>query len=197
MACRASGCTKSPSRSSLYCVSHEPELFTQAGPGASAAYNSEEPRRCSQLNKKGEPCKAWSLKSDEQGRCPAHAGSALKHLDPARAQQRSAQVRKERKEARKKGLMDLLNDRLEAKADRIAERLEKLIDDGSDADFLKAMSEWMNRTHGRPKETVAVEHEESPVERRLRQMSTDELEQLIQRGRRLRAVQQDAEEETG
>jgi hypothetical protein len=40
----------------------------------------------------------WALKDDPPGRCPAHAGVALKHLDPAKAQKRSAEVRKERNE---------------------------------------------------------------------------------------------------
>jgi hypothetical protein len=80
------------------------------------------------------------------------------------------------------------DDRLEAKADKIAERLERLIDDGSDSDFLKAMAEWMNRTHGRPKESVEVERKESRLDRVFDGMSTEELEQFVCSRRHLRAV---------
>jgi hypothetical protein len=51
----------------------------------------------------------------------------------------------------------------------------------------------VSRVYGKPKETVAVEREESPVDRRLREMSTEELEALVQRGRHLRAVYDDAD----
>jgi hypothetical protein len=101
MTCRASGCRNSPTQGSPYCESHDEATFTSAADlqeasGVNAEPNPSEKRRCSQTNKKGEPCKAWALKDDPLGRCPAHAGVALQNLDPAKAQQRSAQVRRER-----------------------------------------------------------------------------------------------------
>src|SRR5438034_203773 len=87
---RASGPARNPQEASA--VNEEP--------------NPSGKSRCSQLNKKGEPCKAWAMHDDPLGRCPAHAGVALKNLDPVRAQQVSAENRKRRVEARKLSVLD-------------------------------------------------------------------------------------------
>jgi hypothetical protein len=58
----------------------------------------------------------------------------------------------------------------------------------------RALDALVSRVYGKPKETVAVEREESPLDRRLREMSTEELEAIVQRGRHLRAVNESNEE---
>jgi hypothetical protein len=60
----------------------------------------------------------------------------------------------------------------------------------SSGDRLRAMEQLESRALGRPKETVEHQRDgETPIQRRLNQMSTEDLEAIVQRGRQLRAVQ--------
>jgi hypothetical protein len=74
---------------------------------------------------------------------------------------------------------------------KLEERAEEIVDAylraGVEQGDWRALDALVNRVYGKPKETVAVEREESPVERRLREVSTEELEALVQRGRQLGA----------
>jgi hypothetical protein len=161
------------------------EAFTvEADPSAEAAVNDDpeaesvgEPKRCSQKTKRGEPCRAWALKDDELGRCPAHAGLATRNLDPVKAQQRSAAVRKERVEARRKSALDWAA----AKLEENGEELANLIMDAARRGDWRAAAFLYERVHGKPKETVETTvHDPSTIDE-LKTMPRAERQALLRR----------------
>jgi hypothetical protein len=62
----------------------------------------------------------------------------------------------------------------------------------SAGDRLRAMEQLESRGLGKPKETVEHQDGKSEADRMLDRMSTEELEELVQRGRHLRAVNEEA-----
>jgi hypothetical protein len=147
-------------------------------PPTGEAHNEEAPkaekRRCSQLNKKGDPCKAWALKGDELGRCPAHAGVALKNLDPVAAQQASAESRRERVEARKMSVLDWTARKLEERAEEIVEAYLRA---GQQGDW-RALDALVNRVYGKPTERLVTEPPKPRWEQEMDELSLEELEAL-------------------
>lgn len=77
---------------------------------------SEKPR-CSELNRRGEPCGAAPVRG--RGKCAGHLG--LGKLDAVVANERSLVVRREKAARRRMGLIDHLAEKLDAKAERLAE----------------------------------------------------------------------------
>lgn len=186
--CIALGCENSPYGGGL-CVQHHPsfegesgeqeiETFTlpagpAEGPGAEAAL-MESKRRCTETTKRGEPCKAWALKDDPLGRCPAHAGVALRHLDPVKAQQASAENRRRRTEARKKSAMDWVADKLEEHAEEL---VDAAIEAARRGDW-RSVSWLFARVYGQP--TEKIEHVKEPeTVQQLRSMSREERRALL------------------
>jgi hypothetical protein len=162
---------------------HEATFTEAADPQKASAVNEEpnpsEKSRCSQLNKKGEPCKAWAMHDDPLGRCPAHAGVALKNLDPVRAQQVSAENRKQRVEARRLSVLDWTARKLEEKAEQI---VDSYLRAGEQGDW-RALDALVNRVYGRPTERIEQVAAESEVNSALKQLSTEDLQAMVQWGR--------------
>jgi hypothetical protein len=162
---------------------HEATFTEAADPQEASAVNEEpnpsEKSRCSQLNKKGEPCKAWAMHDDPLGRCPAHAGVALKNLDPVRAQQVSAENRKQRVEARRLSVLDWTARKLEEKAEQI---VDSYLRAGEQGDW-RALDALVNRVYGRPTERIEQVAAESEVNSALKQLSTEDLQAMVQWGR--------------
>jgi hypothetical protein len=157
------------------------------------AYNGEEPsekRRCSELNKKGEPCKAWALKSDPLGRCAAHEGSALKYLDPAKAQRVSAAMQKERNAKAKRSAQEVLAAKLEENAEELVELMLKAARAGE----WRAVTAMLDRVFGRPTERVETVETESETTRWLKSMTPEMRLELLRR-RGLKAVDDEPQEE--
>jgi hypothetical protein len=69
------------------------------------------------------------------------------------------------------------------------ERAEEIVDAylraGVEQGDWRALDALVNRVYGKPKETVVTEEAESPAERALKQMSTDELETYLRGARRM------------
>jgi hypothetical protein len=167
---------------------HEATFTEAADPQEASAVNEEpnpsEKSRCSQLNKKGEPCKAWAMHADPLGRCPAHAGVALKNLDPVRAQQASAENRKQRVEARKLSVLDWTAKKLEEKAEQI---VDSYLRAGEQGDW-RALDALVNRVYGRATERIEQVAGESEVDRALKQLSREDLQAMVQKGRQEQEV---------
>ncbi len=123
-----------------------------------------DPRRCSHIRDNGEQCKGWKMRDSDL--CPGHAGVGLAANPQAagnRGRARAGELAEQRREqaetaavTSKKGLRVLLAQRLEEHADKIAARLASIIEDGSDADALRAIESWTSRVYGRPTEHVEV-----------------------------------------
>jgi hypothetical protein len=162
---------------------HEATFTEAADPQEASAVNEEpnpsEKSRCSQLNKKGEPCKAWAMHDDPLGRCPAHAGVALKNLDPVRAQQVSAENRKQRVEARKLSVLDWTAKKLEEKAEQI---VDSYLRAGEQGDW-RALDALVNRVYGRATERIEQVTGESEIKSALKQLSKEDLQAMVQQGR--------------
>jgi hypothetical protein len=71
-------------------------------------------------------------------------------------------------------LQDRLAAALERNADKIEARLLAIIDNGNDADALRAIQEWTNRVYGRPTDRVEQVTAESETERTLRDMTREQ-----------------------
>jgi hypothetical protein len=162
---------------------HEATFTEAADPQEASAVNEKpnpsEKSRCSQLNKKGESCKAWAMHGDPLGRCPAHAGVALKNLDPVRAQQVSAENRKQRVEARKLSVLDWTARKLEEKAEQI---VDSYLRAGEQGDW-RALDALVNRVYGRPTERIEQVTGESEIKSALKQLSKEDLQAMVQQGR--------------
>lgn len=68
-------------------------------------------------------------------------------------------------------LLDRLAAGLEANATEIEARLLAIVRDGADSDALRAISDWINRVHGRPTERLEQVGLEPGLMERLRERS--------------------------
>ena len=118
-------------------------------------------RRCTVTHAStGERCKAWAVKGDERQLCAGHAGLGVAASpEVARAaQQAGARRRSEVAEERRKTFAETFQRGAEENAPAYLARLNRIVEHGSDADAMKAMSLIMDRGIGRPREHVLNEH---------------------------------------
>ena len=131
-----------------------------------------EKRRCAGISRKtGEQCKAFAVHGEQY--CAGHLG--LGKLDPHRAAEISAQVRRDTAEERRKAPIDVYRDTLARNAADYAERLDKIIRDGNDGDALRALEQLTSRVLGKPKEIVETVTDKPAELARLEDLSDEEL----------------------
>lgn len=113
-----------------------------------------DPRHCERVKADGSRCRAY--KKIGGTLCPAHSGEALENLDPAKAQQASARVRKERNRVRKMTPLQRLE---EEAAKHEAEIVARLISYATDPECngthqLRAIELIYNRLYGKPEQRI-------------------------------------------
>lgn len=133
-----------------------------------------DPRRCSHLKGDGSRCKAWKVKGEPY--CAGHLG--LGKLDAKGAAAVSAKARQRTAEVRPKTYKQALQAAWEQHAERIVARRLDIIDNGSDADALRAIEAMESRIYGKPKETVEQVTTPRTVEA-LSAMTPEERRQLL------------------
>jgi hypothetical protein len=152
-----------------------PPISTHVSPQPKPESGVRDERRCVHLREDGERCRGWRVRGESL--CAGHLGRGIagNPQEAARlAAAKSAEVRHARAEERKMTLQDRLAAALERNAEKIEARLLAIIDNGNDADALRAIHEWTNRVYGRPTERVEQVTAESETERELREMSREE-----------------------
>ena len=116
-------------------------------------------RRCTEVGRDGERCKAWAVKGAERQLCAGHAGLGVAASpDAARAAQKVAtRRRREVAEERPRSYRETLQRAWEENAADVVARRMEIIRNGSDADALRAIEAMENRIYGRATERVEVE----------------------------------------
>jgi hypothetical protein len=88
---------------------------------------------------------------------------------------------------------------LRPRAEKLEARAEEIVDAylkaGVDQGDWRALDALVNRVYGKPTEHIVSEPVETPVQRYLRGMSTEQLEEFFQARRHLRPVEDEAAEE--
>jgi hypothetical protein len=109
------------------------------------------PTRCSATTKAGKGCKAYAVEGSTL--CRAHGMTEAERRElietGVRARQSKAQARRDAVEARRMGLQALLGQRLEARAERVAEVLDGMLDHEDTEVQRKGLELWLNRVYGR------------------------------------------------
>lgn len=142
--------------------------------------------RCTETKTNGEPCTAFATRT---GKCAGHSNLGIS-ANPVANQAKSAEARREQAKQRKKTLLELLNDRLEAKAEAIAAAYDRAVDN----DDMRSIEAWITRVHGKPIERVQEIPgldvlEMSPAERQklaaqvLAQLAPEDRDELAERRR--------------
>jgi hypothetical protein len=189
MLCRAPGCTKSPSRSSPYCTSHEHSAFTQATPGVSAAYNDEpqaavDPRHCEHTKEDGSRCKGWTVKGESL--CSGHLGRGIA-ANPSASARLANQSRREVGEERRERLERAPRTVREARQMVYEELKDDMLDAWREAirtgdpvaiRRAEASERLASRVEGRPTEHVVTEALKPRWKQEMDALSLEELEAL-------------------
>lgn len=142
---------------------------------------------CGRETRAGTPCKAPRVTGKDA--CAGHLGLGIAS-DPATYSARGLETRKAQAKLRKKTLLELLNERLEAKAEAIAAAYDRAVDN----DDMRSIEAWITRVHGRPIERVQEIPgldvlEMSPAERQklaaqvLAQLAPEDRDELAERRR--------------
>jgi hypothetical protein len=107
------------------------------------------------------------------------------------AAHQSAIKRQTQAEVRKKRAMDVYRDAVEEHAQSFVDARLSIINDPTApaGDRLRAMEQLESRALGKPTEHVTTDTGETPAQRMLRSMSTEQLEQLVQRRLHLRPIE--------
>lgn len=132
--------------------------------------NHQVRRTCSATTKKGTPCTAWAVGNGDL--CAGHSPA----FNEARKQgmEASAAARRERVEARKLTALDWAARKLEENGEELA----SLVLDAARRGDWRAAAFLYERVHGKPRESVRVEHDDDTD---LRQLTDGELRELKRR----------------
>ena len=106
--------------------------------------------RCTATKANGQPCGAYATKT---GKCAGHSRLGFA-ADPSTfaklGNRRSAEVRQEKAEQRRKTYLDILAEELENDALQNVEAMRKAASEGD----WRALETWVTRVHGKPVERV-------------------------------------------
>lgn len=112
------------------------------------------PNHCERIKEDGSRCRAYKVSGLTE--CPAHSGVALKNLDPAKAQQASARVRKERNRVRKLTPKQRLEEQAAEHEQAIVARLIEYAtgEDVNGTHQLRAIALLFDRLYGKPEQKI-------------------------------------------
>ena len=157
-------------------------MNTELAPTQEAA----SPSQCTATTGRGTRCRAYAVKG--KATCLNHSRTPEERkLASQAAAARSAEVRAgfvaEREDAQRQaklGFNALLGQRLEAKAERVADLLESMLDSEDRSEALAALRYWTERVHGRPvTPTVDMTPERNPVVEAFASLTPDQRRALL------------------